>query len=757
MAIAIHSEMIYSIVEHELHGRIIVAKSRIEELTRILSGDVKIVVEKILGVDLLGIEYENPLKNAEDPLQPFLHADFVSEESGSGLVHMAPGHGMDDYHVCLKHGIDILSPVDDSGRFTDGAFPQNHPRLAGMEVLTDGTNEVLEILREGGHVLDVHEYKHKYPYDWRTKLPIIVRLADQWFANVGSLKEDAKSALDQVQFIPPSGRSRLESFVEGRTEWCISRQRAWGVPIPALLNVESKTVILSPDSIDHILDVVKERGIDAWWTDPEDEPAWIPESLRNSSGITYRRMKDTMDVWFDSGTSWTRIDYKKPEGEPIADVYLEGTDQHRGWFQSSLLTYVSHQSTMKKVAPFKTLITHGFTLDQDGRKMSKSLGNVIAPQQIMDGTLLPPMKTKKSKKSKDSSPSAPAFNEMGPDALRFWVASSDYTKDVVIGQPALQAVNASLHKLRISLKLLLGCLEDFDTTTKVPYQSLTKIDQIALLQLGELNKTILENYRTYEFHKAVTALVRYINADFSAFYIQSIKDRLYAGEPKGVDRRAAQTVLLEIYNHLLSFLRPIVPLTVEEAWAYTPANIKEAEIHPLRRLNNSTPPEWLNNGLAAEMPWLMNANEAVKAAQEEARVAGRIGSSLQSSVILNVPYTALDTFMKYADELDALFVVSSVEVVSTTGSALRQIPKYNIEGSDTGPNGQVETWEYTAQFDVQGKSATVHVRPPTGQKCDRCWRYVALEQEPLCQRCDDIIHPEETEKETIEGTKPVEQ
>lgn len=377
-AIAVHHELEYSVVKSG-SDLLLIARTRLPQVTKLLFGEspIEIVVDSIYGSDLVGAQYVNALRGKESVPQQVIHADFVSSDSGSGLVHLAPGHGMEDYDVCTPLGIKADAPVNDLGRFTSAALPDDPQALEGESVLDGGSLEVLEIL--GDKVLAVHNYKHKYPYDWRTKLPVIVRATEQWFADVGSVKDHALESLEDVGFIPESGRARLESFVKGRSEWCISRQRAWGVPIPALYN-EDGVAVLSDDSVANIISVITERGIDAWWTDPPDDPAWIVPGLQGH----YRRGRDTMDVWFDSGTSWTQSD------QP-ADVYLEGTDQHRGWFQSSLLTHVS--ASGRDNAPFRTCITHGFTLDQAGKKMSKSIGNIIAPSQIVDGSLLPPVQS----------------------------------------------------------------------------------------------------------------------------------------------------------------------------------------------------------------------------------------------------------------------------------------------------------------------------------------------------------------------------
>jgi isoleucyl-tRNA synthetase len=377
-AIAVHHDLEYSVVESG-SDLLLIASTRLSQLTGMLFGEteVELVLDSLRGSDLVGAQYVNVLRGKESVPQPVVHADYVSAESGSGLVHMAPGHGMEDYDVCTPLGIKADAPVNDLGCFTSSALPDDPQALEGKSVLDGGSSEVLKIL--GDKVLAVHKYKHKYPYDWRTKLPVILRATEQWFADVGSVKDHALSSLEEVKFIPEGGRARLESFVKGRSEWCISRQRAWGVPIPALYN-EDGVAVLTDESVAHIISIINERGIDAWWTDSQDDPAWVVPGLEGQ----YRRGTDTMDVWFDSGTSWTQSDQR-------ADVYLEGTDQHRGWFQSSLLTCVS--ASGREGAPFKTCITHGFTLDQDGKKMSKSIGNIIAPRQIVDGSLLPPVQS----------------------------------------------------------------------------------------------------------------------------------------------------------------------------------------------------------------------------------------------------------------------------------------------------------------------------------------------------------------------------
>ncbi|KAI1001984.1 Isoleucine--tRNA ligase [Podosphaera aphanis] len=683
-AIAVHPELEYVVLKHDSE-HFLIASSRVKEIKEILFGEdnVDTILESIVGSELDGAQYCSCLADTENLL--ITTATFVSANTGTGLVHLAPGHGQDDYETCTRLGIKAVSPVDDAGCFTSEAYPQNPSRLEGKPVLTEGTNCVIEIL--GKNVLAVHKYKHKYPYDWRNKLPVIMRATEQWFADVGRIKEKALNSIKEVRFIPELGRSRLESFVRSRSEWCISRQRAWGVPIPALYTEDGEAV-LTDESVAHIIIVIKERGIDAWWTDPPDDPAWVPPGYKGK----YNRGKDTMDVWFDSGTSWTQTGTQ-------ADVYLEGTDQHRGWFQSSLLTHAS--ASKRHTAPFKTLMTHGFTLDQIGKKMSKSLGNVIAPIQIMDGSLLPPAKKNKS--------GVTSSQGLGPDALRLWVASSDYTRDVVISQPVLKVNNAALLKFRMVLKMLLGSMNPTDENTRI-----TLLDQIARIQLEAVMTQVESSFNNFEFYKAVNSIVKWINVDLSAFYLEAMKDRLYCGDGGGV--------LDEIFQGFLKMLTPITPLLVEECWSHRPEWMQvRGDAHPFHRNTSESiiraSRTYSEPAIEAEIPWLMNASTAVKSAQEKARAQKLMGSSLECAVVLQLPPAATSVFQRYADELDSMFVVSSVEFGSSP----------------------ITEWIFSAEFDAPGGMGTAWVSAPKGHKCPRCWRYVAPVSEQLCARCEHVI------------------
>lgn len=549
-AIAVHDNLEYMIIRPKgWEDGLIVAGSRFDAATAWFQERPDVILSSVMGSQLNGLQYLNPLRGSSAAPSPIIHADLVSAESGTGLVHLAPAHGMEDFDACSALGLDVSSPITDDGYFTKDAYPDDPLRLTSAPSVVEGASKV--VLRElGRDVLFVHKYTHKYPYDWRTKKPVIIRATEQWFADVAGIKDDALAALDKVDFIPKSGRSRLESFVKGRSEWCISRQRAWGVPIPALYDREGKAVV-TDESIEHIIGTIKERGIDAWFSDPPDDPAWVAPSLEGE----FRRGTDTMDVWFDSGTSWSQT-----EGQ--ADVYLEGSDQHRGWFQSSLLTWIAAQRDRRDAtgnageptAPFKTLITHGFTLDGQGKKMSKSLGNVISPGQIMDGTVFPPIKLRGKAKAEAK---GPTYNALGSDALRLWAASSEYTRDVNLGPPVLKTTLSSLLKYRSIMKMLLGSMHESARTAP-----LTALDHIALLQLSDVMREVGAAYGNHEFYKGMAALNKWLNTDLSAFYLEALKDRLYCGDGAGV--------LEPIFLGFARMLTPVVPMLVEEAWDNRP-------------------------------------------------------------------------------------------------------------------------------------------------------------------------------------------
>ncbi|KAG7120292.1 Isoleucine--tRNA ligase like protein [Verticillium longisporum] len=506
-AIAVHDELDYHVVA--IHGdAYIVAQQRSEILDTLFPDTRREILWSTKGANLKQLRYANRLRGKSSASQPVIHADFVSADAGSGLVHCAPGHGFDDYAVCSGLGIDAAAPIDDEGRFTRDAFPDAPERLTDASpILKGGSKAVLALLDEHAD-------------------PVVVRATQQWFADVDSIKAGALAALEHV------------------SEWCISRQRAWGVPIPALYDAEGRAVV-TDESVDHIISVVRARGIDAWFADAPGEPAWIVPSLNKNkeTTTTYRRGTDTMDVWFDSGSSWTL-------GEGPAD--------------SSLLTY--------------TLITHGFTLDAKGNKMSKSLGNIISPAQVMDGTLLPPLKLRGEAKK---------------------AAKGPFTKDVAIGETTLKSIHSVLIRYRTILRMLLGSMHPAARTAP-----LTAADSIALVQLEDVTADVRAAFAAHEFYRAFAAINRWVANDLSAFYLEASKDRLYCGDGGGV--------IEPVFHGLLRMLAPMAPLLVEEAWAHRPAWMQQdaSLTHPLRALA-STPlfdPARLTHApaaLRADLPLLL--------------------------------------------------------------------------------------------------------------------------------------------------------
>ncbi|OLN84320.1 Isoleucine-tRNA ligase, mitochondrial [Colletotrichum chlorophyti] len=703
-AIAIHDDLEYAVLS--VNGSAyLTAVARIEAVKELFAGEEpQIIVPSIKGSELRGLKYRNRLQGTQAAAQPIIHADFVSADSGTGLVHSAPGHGFEDYEACAELGIDAFAPIDDEGNFTHEAFPDAPEKLTeAPSILKGGSKAVLALIADD--VIHSAKYKHKYPYDWRTKQPVVMRSTAQWFADVDSIKDDAINALKDVKFVPASGKKRLESFVIGRSEWCISRQRAWGVPIPALYDVNGDAVV-TEESVDHIISVIQKRGIDAWFSDAPDEAAWVAPSLNGR----FRRGTDTMDVWFDSGSSWA-------ESNGQADVYLEGSDQHRGWFQSSLLSYVAAQraqseaSHVQPESPFKTLITHGFTLDKAGKKMSKSLGNTITPTQIMDGTLLPPIKVRGKAKVANA---GPTYEALGPDALRLWAASSEYTKDVAISQEVLKSVHIVLIKYRTIIKMLLGSMHESARSAPT-----TSLDHIALIQLKNVMVEVQRAFAAHEFYKAFNALNRWVANDLSAFYLEALKDRLYCGDGGGV--------LEPIFLGFLRMLSPMTPLLVEEAWDHRPEWMKadSSVAHPMYTAHDApvhdrAPSPIGETSLCKDIPVLMSVHTAVKAALEKGRAAKVLGSSLQSSVIISTEDQAIaEVLGKYAQELEAMFVVSSVETTT-------EVPAHS-------------EWRYDEMFEVGGSRGSVSVLPPKEHKCSRCWRYVAPQEDALCRRCEDAV------------------
>jgi isoleucyl-tRNA synthetase len=772
-AIAVHKDIEYCIAQlnsdesSTTADQMIIAKTRLDHVSSYLpeGTSLSVIVESVMGSELITTDaacYNIFTASAS----PIIDAGFVTDNSGTGVVHMAPGHGMDDWLVCQSKEIGpALAPVDDAGLYTSDVFPASNGRvvLPGMDVQHKGVQAVLEVLRQpkehlSNNVVNVdrnlllasHSFRHKNPIDWRTKQPVITRATAQWFADTHAIRDRALGALDEVRFIPESGRSRLQSFIGGRSQWCISRQRAWGVPIPALYDKDTGEACYSDQSIEHIISVVKTRGTDAWFTDPEDDAAWLCAELEPGKWI---RGKDTMDVWFDSGTTWTSLQAQSGK-ITRSDVCVEGSDQHRGWFQSSLLTKVaSDDARDAAAAPYQMLITHGFTLDGDGRKMSKSIGNVISPDEIISGQLVTPSKKNKSKAPSKPSQNPKSGSTLGPDVLRLWVASSDYTRDVSISQPALQNVQQALQKYRVTLKFLLGVLRDYPSPVIEPkhMRQLDFGDQLALSRLSRCSTTVFNAYREYKFFSGVTEINKFVNNSLSAFYFEIIKDRLYAGSTSV--RRHTQSVLVLILRELLQMLGPVTPHLVEEAWEWMPPQMKgqhddttlpNLDYHPLRQVwkepfsTQSVGFELIGETDPAVF-YYEAVNLAVKGAQEEARDARKLGSGLACRVEVYLPtvlYTqaAPPTWVN-EHELANLLVVSQVSIKSMAD----YVPELSVaEDASWCTEANVmpiNVWLERSD-DWEGR---VVVRPPSAHKCPRCWKYTAESETMPCTPCQESI------------------
>ncbi len=684
------------------------------------------------GTALDGAVYTHPLVARGAPFDRacpvVVGGDYITTEAGTGLVHTAPGHGQDDYIVGMRCGLPLLSPVDDDGNFTEEAGAA----LAGKAVLSDGNDAVVEALHAEGGLLLEEAYGHKYPYDWRSKQPTIFRATEQWFASVEGFRDDALAAVSGVTWVPSVGEKRITPMVAGRADWCISRQRTWGVPIPVFYDTESNAPLMDAASIAHIQGVFAAKGSDAWWL--LDIEALLPEQHRHLAP-RLRKGTDTMDVWFDSGSSWAGVVDARSGLRLPADLYLEGSDQHRGWFQSSLLTSVAARGA----APYKAVLTHGFVLDERGYKMSKSLGNVVDPRLVIEG-------------GKDEK-TEPAF---GADVLRLWVASVDYTSDVLIGPALLRQLSETYRKVRGTLRYLLGNLHDFDPAAHaVPWEKLPAADRVALRRLGALTREVEEAYGAYAFSRAFSALNAFTVVFLSSFYLDCAKDRLYVRSPDAPSRRAAQTVLAAALRAMTAALAPLAPHMAEDAFRATPfsydspggaAGGTASCISVFQAGWPETPSEWLTPATpgAPDEPafWdaLLLLRAEVNKLLEAARVDKALGASLEARVMLHVTEPAFAARLAGfadkpgepdgTDELRYLLIVSSAELASSADA----ITAATANGAG-----------YTASAPLPGAGVlTVGVLRAGGAKCERCWNFSELigreKRHPsLCERCVPVI------------------
>nr|WP_242046888.1 isoleucine--tRNA ligase [Fischerella sp. FACHB-380] len=697
LAVALNPELNYAVVEVTSSREglgfkyLIVAADLVERLSATLETPLS-VKATVKGKDLEHSTYRHPLYDRESPI--VIGGDYITTESGTGLVHTAPGHGQEDYIVGQRYGLPILAPVDDNGNFTDEAG-----QFAGLNVLGDGNQAVIDALTSAGSLLKEEPYVHKYPYDWRTKKPTIFRATEQWFASVEGFREEALKAIASVKWIPAQGENRITPMVADRSDWCISRQRSWGVPIPVFYDEASGEPLLNEETIAHVQAIIAEKGSDAWWELSVEE--LLPQTYRNN-GRTYRKGTDTMDVWFDSGSSWASVVKQRPELRYPADMYLEGSDQHRGWFQSSLLTSVA----VNNCAPYKTVLTHGFALDEQGRKMSKSLGNVVDPAIVIEGG-------KDQKKE-------PAY---GADVLRLWVSSVDYTSDVRLGSNIIKQLVDIRNKIRNTAKNLLGNLHDFDPAKDaVPYEQLPQLDKYMLHRMTEVFQEVTEAFDSFQFFRFFQTVQNFCVVDLSNFYMDIAKDRLYISTPNALRRRSCQTVYWYALENLAKAIAPVLCHLAEDIWQYLPYQTPYKSVFESGWVQLEQ--NWHNPELAAFWQQLREIRLDVNKVLEQARVEKMIGSSLEAKILLYISDAELLSAIRSlnasnsngVDELRYLFITSQVELVDAPEKL--QGSKYNL---------QADKWR-------------IGVLQADGQKCDRCWNYSIHVGEnvahPLiCERC----------------------
>ncbi|MBW4442552.1 MAG: isoleucine--tRNA ligase [Plectolyngbya sp. WJT66-NPBG17] len=701
LAVSVNPDLVYAVVEvgENAPGRfkyLIVAKDLVDRLSEVLGTSLEIKAT-MMGRLLEHSTYRHPLFDRISEI--VIGGDYVTTDSGTGLVHTAPGHGQDDYLVGQRYGLPILSPVDDDGNFTEEAG-----QFQGLNVLGDGNPAVIAALQEARSLLKEEPYQHKYPYDWRTKKPTIFRATEQWFASVEGFRDQALEAIAQVNWIPAQGENRITSMVTERSDWCISRQRSWGVPIPVFYDEETGEPLLNEETIAYVQAIVAEKGSDAWWELSIKE--LLPEKYH---GKNYRKGTDTMDVWFDSGSSWAAVVEQRSELRYPADMYLEGSDQHRGWFQSSLLTSVATQGQ----APYKTVLTHGFTLDEQGRKQSKSLGNVVDPMIVIEG----------GKNQQQEPP-------YGADILRLWVSSVDYTNDVPIGKNILKQMSDVYRKIRNTARFLLGNLHDFDPAKDaVAYEQLSELDRYMLHRMTEVFDEIQDSFETYQFFRFFQTVQNFCTVDLSNFYLDIAKDRLYISSLSAERRRSCQTVLAIALENLAKSIAPVLSHMAEDIWQYLPYKTPYKSVFEAgwMKLND----QWRNPELAQQWEQLRELRAEANKVLEQARTDKAIGSSLEAKLLLCVSDSELRSKLQalnpadslsgnHVDELRYLFITSQVEL---------------LDLSD-----RLTEAKYTTQTETLG----IGVVDAEGKKCDRCWNYSThvgeSEAHPLlCERCVPAI------------------
>jgi len=614
-----------------------------------------------------------------------LLGNHVTLEAGTGCVHTAPGHGREDYEVGLEYGLEVYSPVDNRGCFTEEVDHFNG------EFVFDANKNINAKLKEIGALVHEESMEHSYPHCWRCKEPVIFRATPQWFISMEKtgLRNNSLKAIDNVQWIPGWGRERIYGMIENRPDWCVSRQRAWGVPITVFYCEECETMLLDDKIMQGVYQLFEEHGADVWFEKDVSELLPPEVTCKQCGGQSFIKETDILDVWFDSGVSHAAVLEQRPYLRWPADLYLEGSDQHRGWFHSALLTAVGTRGR----APYDAVLTHGFVVDADGRKMSKSVGNVISPSEVIE--------------------------KYGAEILRLWVSASDYREDIRISDNILKQLSDAYRRIRNTSRFLLGNLYDFDPERDaVAYEAMPEIDRYALHKLQLIVARARKAYDEYEFHVIYHALYNYCTLDLSAFYLDILKDRLYTSPPDSTARKSAQTVLHIHAETIARLMAPILPFTAEEIWRYMPAsNGDRTSIHMdvLPEVNSTL----MDDDLAARWDFLLSIRSEVTKKLEEARAEKLIGHPLDAGITIAAGSDAYESLQPYADELRSILIVSQATLVRDD----------DVRGA-SGDSG------------VEGVRIQVAAAP--GEKCERCWVHDTTvganqEQPTVCQRCQTAL------------------
>ncbi len=652
-AVAVHKELDYALVQRA-DERVIVAAELVNAVMARAgdeTGDFK-VLATVMGDKLSGLKLRHPF--IEDRVVPVVTGEHVTLEAGTGLVHTAPAHGIEDFQMGVEFDLPIDNPVGD-----DGCFVKTLPVFGGQHVFR-ANEPIVELLSSTGQLFHVESYQHSYPHCWRHKSPVIFRATPQWFISMeqAGLRPDALKAIEKVQWVPDWGHQRIQGMVDGRPDWCISRQRTWGVPIPLFIHCDTDE--LHPRTSELIEEVAKrvdKDGIDAWFE-------LDPKELLGDEADSYRKVTDIMDVWFDSGVAHYCVGAARENLGFPADLYLEGSDQHRGWFQSSLLTSVA----MHGEAPYRAVLTHGFTVDEHGRKMSKSEGNVIAPQEI--------------------------FSTLGADVLRLWVAAADYRNEMSVSDEILKRISESYRRIRNTARFLLGNMDGFDPSTDgVAPEDMLSLDRWAVARTAELQREIDADYKDYRFHRVYQKIHNFCVVEMSGFYLDILKDRLYTTQTSSLVRRSAQTALWHIVEALVRWLAPVLCYTSEEIWQALPGTRDFSVM-------TSTWYEFPEGFETSDLDWdlVVAVRDQVKPVLEAQRVQGNIGSPLDAEVTLYCDSSLKASLMPLADELRFVLITSEATL------------------ADEADRGEA----VAAVDDLAGK-LWITAAPVTHEKCERCW------------------------------------